>query len=84
MVTTVLDAPAGAEELEGLTKGELLSMLRFGADRIFKNEKGAAPSDAELDAIIDRSSVLGKTGVFDALVQYFEWGPTRSWLVVSA
>jgi hypothetical protein len=29
---------ATAQELEGLTKGELLGMLSFGADRIFQND----------------------------------------------
>jgi hypothetical protein len=29
---------ATAQELEGLTKGELLGMLSFGADRIFAND----------------------------------------------
>ena len=30
-------------------------MLRFGADRIFAAAEGRPPSDAELDAIIDRT-----------------------------
>lgn len=30
-------------------------MLRFGADRIFATAEGRPPSDAELDAIIDRT-----------------------------
>ncbi|GLC46024.1 hypothetical protein PLESTB_001026800 [Pleodorina starrii] len=49
---------SNAEQLEGLTTGEVLSMLRFGADRIFQNEEGAMPSDAELDAIMDRSRMV--------------------------
>lgn len=43
-----------AEQLEGLGMAEVLSMLRFGADRIFRNEAGAGPSDQELDQIMDR------------------------------
>ena len=31
-------------------------MLKFGCDRIFAAEEGRAPTNAELDAIIDRSS----------------------------
>jgi hypothetical protein len=45
----------GAEEVAQLSKKELLSMLRFGADRIFAAAEGRPPSDEELDAIIDRS-----------------------------
>ncbi|MEW5298327.1 MAG: hypothetical protein WDW36_001466 [Sanguina aurantia] len=52
---------AAAEELEGLSKKELLSMLKFGADRIFKNDSGEMPSDADLDAIIDRSKMMAKS-----------------------
>ncbi|KAK9807695.1 hypothetical protein WJX72_006345 [[Myrmecia] bisecta] len=54
-------AVAAVEDMESLSKGELLSMLRFGADRIFKNSEGAAPTDAELDHIIDRSASLATT-----------------------
>ncbi len=53
---------AAADDLEGLSKGEMLSMLRFGADRIFQNAEGRPPSDEELDAIIDRSDKLGAAG----------------------
>ncbi|KAK9840665.1 hypothetical protein WJX81_008358 [Elliptochloris bilobata] len=49
-----------ADDLEGLSKGEMLSMLRFGADRIFQNAEGRPPSDEDLDAIIDRSDKLGE------------------------
>lgn len=45
----------GAEEVAQLSKKELLSMLRFGADRIFAAAEGRPPSDEELDSIIDRS-----------------------------
>jgi hypothetical protein len=38
----------------------MLSMLRFGADRIFQNAEGRPPSDEELDAIINRSDKLGE------------------------
>lgn len=51
------------EELEKLSKGEMLSMLKFGADRIFASEEGQAPTDKELAAIIDRSVSLGQSGV---------------------
>lgn len=44
-----------AQQMDGLSTGELLSMLSFGADRILANQAGAAPSDADLDKILDRS-----------------------------
>ena len=53
---------AGGEELEKMSKGEMLAMLKFGADRIFANEEGEAPTDQELAAIIDRSITLGQSG----------------------
>jgi hypothetical protein len=40
----------------------MLSMLKFGADRIFSSEEGQAPTDKELAAIIDRSVSLGQSG----------------------
>jgi len=46
---------AGVEEMSSLSKKELMSMLRFGADRIFAAAEGRPPSDAELDDIIHRS-----------------------------
>ena len=49
------------EALETLSKKELLSMLRFGADRIFATAEGKPPSDADLDALIDRSQKVAKT-----------------------
>ena len=52
---------AEAEALESLSKKELLSMLKFGADRIFANAEGKPPSDAELDALIDRSAKVAAT-----------------------
>ena len=55
-------AAAGAGALEKLSAGELYSMLRFGADRIFASDEGEPPSDAELAAIIDRSVDLGAKG----------------------
>lgn len=45
-----------------MSKTEMLSMLKFGADRIFANEEGEAPTDQELAAIIDRSVTLGQSG----------------------
>lgn len=47
----------GAEEMERMSKGEVLSMLKFGADRIFKNDAGRMLTEDELDAIIDRSAM---------------------------
>ena len=38
-----------------MSRQEVLSMLRFGCDRIFQSEAGKPPSSADLDAIIDRS-----------------------------
>ena len=43
-----------AQQLDGMSTGELLSMLSFGADRILANDAGEAPSDADLDTILDR------------------------------
>lgn len=53
---------AGVDELEKMSKGEMLSMLKFGADRIFSSEQGQPPTDQDLAAIIDRSVTLGETG----------------------
>ena len=36
-------------------------MLRFGADRIFAHTEGRPPSDADLDALIDRSLKVAAT-----------------------
>ncbi len=47
--------------MESLSKKELLSMLKFGADRIFANAEGKPPSDAELDTLIDRSAKVAAT-----------------------
>lgn len=40
---------AEAEQLERLTGKEMLSMLSFGCDRIFKQDSGSVPTDAEID-----------------------------------
>lgn len=56
---------AGAEEVAQLSKKELLSMLRFGADRIFAAAEGRPPSDQELDSIIDRSAHHASVSVPD-------------------
>ncbi|KAK9784646.1 hypothetical protein WJX73_007480 [Symbiochloris irregularis] len=48
------------QDLEGLSSLQMLSMLRFGAERIFTSASGLPPSDAELDAITARSSQLGQ------------------------
>lgn len=34
---------------------ELLSMLEFGADRIFKGDGGRMPTDKEFEELMDRS-----------------------------
>ncbi|KAL4421455.1 hypothetical protein ABPG75_010746 [Micractinium tetrahymenae] len=54
---------AGVEDVESLSRGEVLGMLRFGADRIFKDDEGRMPTDAELEAIIDRSSTRAAAAV---------------------
>jgi len=41
-----------------MSKTEVLSMLKFGADRIFKNDAGRMPTDEELDSIISRTSMI--------------------------
>lgn len=45
--------------METLDVRELLSMLRFGAERIFSSAAGQPPSDAQLDAIISRNPHTG-------------------------
>lgn len=47
---------AQAEQLEALSKAELLSILSYGADRIFASSAGHGPTDEDLDQIIDRSN----------------------------
>ncbi|KAG1680939.1 hypothetical protein FOA52_009898 [Chlamydomonas sp. UWO 241] len=49
---------AAAEEMEALDKKELMAMLKFGADRIFKNDKGRMMSEEELDSLLDRSQMM--------------------------
>ncbi|GAX72787.1 hypothetical protein CEUSTIGMA_g243.t1 [Chlamydomonas eustigma] len=49
---------AAAEEMDKMDRKELMSMLQFGADRIFKQEEGKMPSEADLDALLDRSSIM--------------------------
>ncbi len=49
---------SAAEEMDTLGRTELMAMLKFGADRIFKNDVGRMPSDAELDVLLDRSHML--------------------------
>ena len=38
-------------------------MIKFGADRIFKAAEGEAPSDEDLETILDRSNAVGQAGV---------------------
>jgi hypothetical protein len=65
-----LGIAAGNEDLASLGKKELLSMLRFGADRIFAAAEGRPPSDAELDAIMDRTEKQAavKSGEFPLVI----------------
>lgn len=58
-----LNVAEGSDDLEGLGRGEMLSMIKFGADRIFKAAEGAAPTDADLESILDRSTAIGKSGM---------------------
>ncbi|KAK9859870.1 hypothetical protein WJX84_002821 [Apatococcus fuscideae] len=60
MVNRGVLSAEGTEDLEGLGRGEMLSMVKFGADRIFKAAEGAAPSDEELESILDRSADVGQ------------------------
>lgn len=43
------------EELEKLSRDEMLGMLMFGASRIFKATDSAAVADEDIDAILERS-----------------------------
>ncbi|KAK9837753.1 hypothetical protein WJX74_004265 [Apatococcus lobatus] len=63
MVNRGVLSQEGSDDLEGLGSGEMLSMIKFGADRIFKAAEGAAPSDADLEAILDRSTAIGKSAI---------------------
>ncbi|KAH8064821.1 hypothetical protein JL722_1708 [Aureococcus anophagefferens] len=45
----------GDDDMDKLSGGEVLSMVKFGASAIFKAGDNAEPSDADLDAIVDRS-----------------------------
>lgn len=49
------DEDADNEEEERPSKHDMLASLVFGADRIFRSETGKGPTDAELDAMLDRS-----------------------------
>ncbi|KAL6759340.1 P-loop containing nucleoside triphosphate hydrolase protein [Haematococcus lacustris] len=59
----------GAEEMEKMNKHEVLSMLKYGADRIFKNDAGRSPTDSELDSIIDRSNMMATTATGDVKLE---------------
>ena len=50
-----------AEQTKALTKDELLSMVRFGADAVFKAAAGADPSEADLDALLQRGEEASRT-----------------------
>jgi len=60
VVTRPGEGPAAeAEEEDGaacFTAAELAADLVFGADALFRSEAGAAPSEAELDALCDRGA----------------------------
>jgi SWI/SNF-related matrix-associated actin-dependent regulator of chromatin subfamily A member 5 len=44
-----------SESLEGVDKRDLYGLLRFGVDAIFANDEGKAPSDEELEILMDRT-----------------------------
>ena len=44
-----------SESLEGVDKRDLYGLLRFGVDAIFANDEGKAPTDEELDILMDRT-----------------------------
>ena len=46
----------GEEDKTGVS--EVLAALQFGADKIFRGDKGRMPTDEELDVIIDRSAAF--------------------------
>ena len=43
------------QQQESMTASEVLSMVKFGAAAIFDSKNQAEPSDADLDAIVDRT-----------------------------
>ena len=45
-----------SEHLEGVHKQDLYGLLRFGVDAIFANDEGKAPTDNELEILMDRTS----------------------------
>ena len=51
----LVQCAAAAQSLEAMDTREMLATLRFGAERIFTSSKGQPPTDAQLDAIINRS-----------------------------
>ena len=44
-----------SESLEGVDKRDLYGLLRFGVDAIFANDEGKAPTDDELEILMDRT-----------------------------
>jgi len=49
-----------AEQTKTLTKDEILTAVRFGADAVFKAEQGADPTDADIDALLARGEERSK------------------------
>lgn len=45
-----------AEQSDNLDRNDLYAMLRFGVDQVFSKSSGDAPTDEELDILMDRSS----------------------------
>jgi SWI/SNF-related matrix-associated actin-dependent regulator of chromatin subfamily A member 5 len=49
-----------AQQEKGLSKGELMSMVRFGADEIVKSGDGATITDEDVDKILAQSEARSK------------------------
>lgn len=56
------NSTAQSEALDRLDAKAVLGMLTLGVDRIFSNDQGVLPTDAELDRIIDRANPERATG----------------------
>jgi hypothetical protein len=53
-VVTTNDAEVSTDEMEGMSKDELLSMIQFGSARIFKSDAATA-EEIDIDAILANS-----------------------------
>ena len=63
-------AVAQPDEAETPSAGEMAGMLRFGAACCFEADGGGPPSDAELEAIIDRTRSEGDSRGAHSVIQY--------------